>query len=577
MGLAPGARPWLAAGVVAGVLAALATILIGVLIALAISDVFLGEQGLAGVWPLIVLAAGLAVGRMVLVVAQEALIQRASTRLRDRLRLQLGARLGALGPSWMAGQQSGELAAAIGAGLDSLDAWLTSFRPARTLAAVVPLLVLGVVLVLDPPTALVLLLTGPVLVLLLTTIGSRARAMTDRRHAELRWLSAFFLDMLRGIATLKAFGRSREQADNIAAISRQYGESTMEVLRTAFQTALVLEWAAAVATAVVAVEVSLRLMAGQLAFPTALAVLIITPEFFLPLRHLAIRYHGGAAGRTAAERIVQILGTPPGSASAPIGRPMGQPIRSPGPAVAGVSLDDVWFGYHADAPVLRGLDLRLTAGQLVALVGASGSGKSTAMALLLRFGEPDRGAIRVGDVDVRDLDPMGWRSLIGWTPQRPNLGSGSIADAIALSDPAVSRSDIVAAARLAQADGFIRRLPAGYETPIGEGGVRLSGGQRQRLALARALLRDVPVLALDEPTSHLDGATEAAVVDAIRSRVPGRVVLVVSHRRRLVETADEVVVLDAGRIVQSGSPQELAAVDGPYRRLVAPSDPGPRR
>jgi ABC-type multidrug transport system fused ATPase/permease subunit len=315
-------------------------------------------------------------------------------------------------------------------------------------------------------------------------------------------------------------------------------------------------------------------MADQLSFSTALAVLIITPEFFLPLRALAIRYHAGAAGRTAAERLTSILETPP-SRTGPPSHAVAVPTASPAARSVAepIRFREVWFGHRPDAPVLQGFDLDVAPGRLLALVGASGAGKSTTLALLLRFAELDRGTIHVGDTDLRSIPPADWRSQVAWVPQRPNLGSGTIADAIALADPEVDDEAVVAAARLAQADTFVRRLRRGYATPIGESGVRLSGGQRQRLALARAFLRDGPVLILDEPTSHLDARTEAGVVDAIRSRVPGRVVLVVSHRRRVVEAADEVAVMEAGRIVQSGTPDQLADREGPYRRIVAASRP----
>jgi ATP-binding cassette subfamily C protein CydD len=558
------------------VLAALATLALGILVAMAIARVVEDGSRLEDVWPLVALAVIIAGLRVSLTVGQEALVQRSSTRLRDALRVVLGATLRRLGPAWTAGERSGELTAVIGGGLDDLDAWLTSYQPARALAVLVPVLVLALVLVLDPPTALVLVLTGPVLVLLLAVIGSRARAVTDRRHAELRWMSGFFLEILRGIATLKAFGRSREQAENIEAVSRRYGESTMEVLRAAFQTALVLEWAGAVATAVVAVEVSLRLMADGLAFSTALAVLIVTPEFFLPLRQLAIRYHGGAAGRTAAQHLLGILDAEQDVQGARVAAeklaPAGQvaAVTQPGwPAGRSLRLAGIHFAYPGGRSVLQGLDLRLEPGTMVALMGASGAGKSTLLWLLLRFARPDAGAILVDGVDLQLADTSVWRSNVGWVPQRPALGSGSIAEAIAMGRPDADRAAVVAAAEAAHADTFISRLASGYETPIGEGGVRLSGGQRQRLALARAFLREAPVLLLDEPTSHLDEASEEAVAASLRHLTKGRIILVVSHRRRLVESADEVAVLDRGRVVRSGPPQRLEDELSPYRRLVA--------
>ena len=247
---------------------------------------------------------------MPLLVVGDWLTQRAADKVKARLRADLTGHLLALGPGYTGRERSGELAAVVVSGSEALEAYVTIAQPARALAVAVPLLVLAAVAVVDPPTVLVLVVTGPVLVLLLAVIGGRAGAITERRFAELRWLSAFFLDMLQGIATLKLFGRSVEQVDTIRDMSRRYGDTTMEVLRTAFQTSLVLEWGAAVAVALVAVEISLRLMGGAIAFDRALAVLIIVPEFFLPLRTLATRYHAGAAGRTAAERIEAILAEP---------------------------------------------------------------------------------------------------------------------------------------------------------------------------------------------------------------------------------------------------------------------------
>jgi ABC-type transport system involved in cytochrome bd biosynthesis fused ATPase/permease subunit len=306
----PGARVRLALGIACGFVAAIVVIAQAYLVSVAVADVFLAGGSLATVAPLLAIVALLALLRTPLLLGGEALVQTASNRVRGRLRADLTAHLLALGPAYTSHERTGELAGVALDGLDSVDAYLTSFQPARALAVAVPLLVLVTILFVDPPTTLVLLFTGPILVLLLALIGGRTRAITERRFAEVRWLGAFFLDMLGGIATLKMFGRSAEQVDNIRTISRQYGDTTMEVLRTAFQTSLVLEWGGAVAVALVAVEISLRLMAGTIEFDRALAVLIIVPEFFVPLRQLAIRYHSGAAGRAVAARAFAILDEP---------------------------------------------------------------------------------------------------------------------------------------------------------------------------------------------------------------------------------------------------------------------------
>jgi ATP-binding cassette subfamily C protein CydD len=395
--------------------------------------------------------------------------------------------------------------------------------------------------------------------------------VSQRRFAELRWMSGYFLDMLRGIATLKMFGRSAEQIDNMRTISGRYGETTLEVLRSAFQTGLVLDWAGAVAMALVAVEVSLRLMEGALSFDRALALLIITPEFFLPLRTLAQRYHAGAAGQAAAERLFAFLDEPAAGPS-----PAAQ--RAPAAAAAAVHIprppaivfDRVTYAYPGRAvAAIEGLSLTVPAGARIAIVGPTGAGKSTIVGLLMRFLEPDAGTIRVGETELSTLDPAGWRSAVAWVPQSPHLFHGTVADNLRIARPDASQADLRAAVDLAALGDVIDGLPAGLETPVGEGGLRLSGGERQRLAIARALLRDAGVVVMDEPTAHLDPELEAAVDAAIDGLAGSRTVVVISHRPRLARSADLVAVLDGGRLVEAGTPAGLLHAGGAFAALDA--------
>jgi len=589
LALDPPARWRLRAAIASAFAAAALVVVAAFLLAAIVARVFLGGDGLAPVAPLLAAIVMLAVVRAGLVWAAEVLAQRASSGLKGTVRDALTRRLLLLGPVYAGGERTGELVSVLTAGMESLDAWVVSFHPARALAVLVPLLVLGVTLVLDPLSALVLIVTGPVLVLLLALIGGRAKAITEQRFLELRWMSAFFADMLRGIATLKMFGRSAEQVENVGAISRTYGDTTMEVLRTAFQTALVLEWGGTVATALVAVEISLRLMAGTMDFERALAVLIMTPEFFLPLRQLAIRFHAGAAGNAAAERMLVILETPAageavtgasaaGAASADV--PVAARVAGPEPPAASSSgavatppeirLTGVHLAYEGGRrPALRGLDLVIPAGRTVALVGASGAGKSTVASLLLRFVDADAGEVTVDGRPLASIDAAAWRRSIAWVPQVPHLFAGTVADNIRLADPCATDARVEAAAREAGAAEFIGELPLGYATRLGEDGARLSGGQQQRLAIARAFLRDAPVVVLDEVTSHLDAASEQAIADAVDRLVRRRTVLVISHRLRLAARADVVVVVAGGLAVEVGAPADLLARDGAYRRLVA--------
>jgi ATP-binding cassette subfamily C protein CydD len=484
------------------------------------------------------------------------------------LRADLTGQVLRLGPTWTSRERSGEVTGVLVGGLEAVDEYVSTFLPTRWLAAIVPLLVLVLVLVLDPPSVLVLLFTGPLLLLLLAVIGGRTRAVSERRFLEMRTLSAFFLDILRGIPTLKLFGRSREQAENLQRVSRRYGDATMEVLRTAFQTSLVLEWGATIAIALVAVEVGLRLLAGGISFERALAVLLVTPEFFLPLRALAMRYHIGTAGAAAGRRAFEILDEPVPAMVDPV-EPGAGPVVSAATEPPHITFDAVRFTYPGrEAPAPDGVTLELRPHESVALVGASGAGKSTLSSLLLRFIEPTEGRIAIDGSPLADVDISAWRAALAWVPQRPHLFEGSVADNIRLARPGATDAEVATAARAANATEFIERLPGGMATPVGEGGARLSGGQRQRIAIARAFLRDAPLLILDEATSHQDEASEVAIADALERLVEGRTVLLIAHRLRLAERADRVVVLDHGCVIEAGAPHELLAADGPYRRLV---------
>ncbi len=562
----------------AGVAATVALVAELIAVALAVAGVFLDGRDLGEVLPLLTAGLLLLLARTLLGATGELAARRSAGLLVATLRADLTGQLLRLGPTWSSRERSGEISGVLIGGLESIEEYVTTYLPARSLAMVVPLLVLLIVLALDPPSVVVLLFTGPLLLLLLIVIGGRTGVVSERRFMEMRTLSAFFLDILRGIATLKMFGRSREQVDNLRRISTGYGDATMDVLRTAFQTSLVLEWGATIAIALVAVEIGLRLLEGGIAFERALAVLLITPEFFLPLRALALRFHVGTAGKAVIARAFAILDEPVPSAPTAVTAAIDGPPASDEPALAGpphIRFDDIRFTYPTrEEAALDGVTLELHPGESVALVGASGAGKSTMASLLLRFIEPDEGHIEVDGALLSGIGLTAWRASVAWVPQRPHLFSGSVADNIRLARPDASSEAVAAAAQAANASDFISRLPDGFDTSIGDVGARLSGGQRQRLAIARAFLRDAPLLLLDEATSHQDEVSEAAIADALERLMVGRTVLLIAHRLRLAQRADRVAVLDHGRVVETGAPADLLTAAGAYRRLVDDHDRG---
>jgi ATP-binding cassette subfamily C protein CydD len=483
----------------------------------------------------------LVLARGALVWAAEDVAQRAAEDVKTGLRGRLGAKLAELGPAYTRGRRAGELVRAAGEGAEALGPYVTRFRQARTLAVAVPVAVALVVVALDPWTVTILVVTGPVLVLLLGLIGRRVRDQTRRREHELAWMSAHFLDVLRGLPTLKQYGRSAEQAETLDDVGRRYGATTMDVLRTAFQTTLVLEWGATAATALVAIETSVRLMAGSLAFEPALAVLLLTPEFFLPLRRLAADYHAGRAGAAAASGIYDILDEPVRLPTVSGGAPV--------PDRFDVRFEDVHVSFDgASRRALAGCSFDVPEGSLVALTGPTGAGKTTVANVLLRFVEPDRGSVLVGGRRLDEVDPGRWRDRVAFVPQHPYLFHGTVAENLRLARPSATDRELVAAATAAHAHAFIERLGDGYATQVGEGGARLSGGERQRLAIARAFLRDAPLVILDEPLAQLDPESEAAVVRAIESLSRPRTAMVITHHpERFAEAL--VVSLAEGQVV----------------------------
>lgn len=554
----PGARRALFGAVALKFVAATCWIVFALLLSSVIGDVFVGGESLDAVDGALWLMAGLVLVRGGLLWGSEVVAQGAANDIKTRVRERLSAKLVALGPTYTRTQRAGELVYAAGEGVEELDAYVTRYVPARLLAVIVPASVAVVVMVLDPWSVPILLVAGPFLVLLLSLIGRRVRDLSERRERELAWLNAHFLDVLRGLSTLKMFGRSVEQAETIETVSRSHGDTSMDVLRTAFQTTLVLEWGATAATALVAIETSVRLMAGGLGFERALAVLILVPEFFLPLRQLSAEYHAGQTGAAVAARIYAILDEPARAPTQPV------PTISTLPARFDVRFEDVQVSYGDGTRVaLAGCTFEIGHGTSLALVGPTGAGKTTIANVLLRFVEPDRGRVSVAGTPLAEIDPIRWRTRVGFVPQHPSLFHGTIADNLRLAKRDASNAELIAATRAANAHGFISALPAGYETQVGEGGARLSGGERQRLALARAFLKDAPFLILDEPTSQLDDRTEEQVLEDLRRLMEGRTVLLISHRSRPVADVDRVEVIAAGRVaparVWAGADRPIAA------------------
>jgi len=500
------------------------------------------------IWLGVVLA-----GRAVAGGGGEAAALRAAAAVKSGLRRRLAAHALRLGPRWLGGQQAGEITTLTTRGLDGLDPYFARYLPQLVLAAIVPLAVVIRVAFADWISAVIIAATLPLIPLFAALIGWHTQARTRRQWQLLARLGGHFLDVVAGLPTLKLFGRAGAQATVIRNVTGAHRTATMATLRVAFLSALALELVAALATALVAVETGLRLLTGHLGYQTALLILLLTPEAYLPLRNAGAEYHASTEGVAAAARAFEILDTPP------VDQPARTGVGSAASATADFDLSrtdivfrDVTLAYpDRERPALDAISLTIRPGEHIMLTGPSGAGKSSLLALLLRFAAPDDGLITAGGAELARLPADRWLAQIAWVPQHPHLFAMTVAGNIALGQPGAQRQDIVAAARLAGADDFIRRLPDGYDTALAEGAAVLSAGQRQKIALARAFLRRVPVVLLDEPTAHLDPASAVRVSTAIEDQLADRTVVLVTHQPPRAGQSWRILALEQGRLTSS--------------------------
>ena len=537
-------RPLLIVDCALGIGTALAVLLGATMLARIAARAFHGAP-LRELWPEVALLVIAFAVRGAFAWAMEVAGRRAAWSVLSELRLALVAKRLATQPDAIDRAGSAEITAVSVQGVEALEGYFARYLPQVVLASIVPFLVIAWVAFLDLEAAVIMLLTLPLVPVFMWLIGTYTADRTRERWQALRTLSTHFLDVVRGLPTLRAFGRARDEAAIVAQVSDRYRQATMETLRISFLSGSVLELAATIGVALVAVTAGVRLVDGSLGLEAGLAVIVLAPELYQPFRRLGAEYHASADGLAVADRLFALLDQPVESVA-------GGARLAPSPARAPVALEGVGFSYPTrTGPVLEEFSLELAPGEVVALVGESGAGKSTVAALLLGLLSPTSGRISVGDADLSDCELDAWRRLVAWVPQHPTLFRGTVADNIRLGDPKASEPAVVKAARLAGADEFIRELPDGYGTLVGDGGRSLSPGQRRRIGLARAFVRDAPFVILDEPTADLDPRSVAVVAGAVRRLQAGRTMLVIAHRPELVRGADRVVRLIDGVAVSA--------------------------
>jgi thiol reductant ABC exporter CydD subunit len=538
------ARRALAVDSVLGVVAALLVLAQAVLLARVAARSFEGASLAEVAWPLALLVAVVA-ARAATGWGFELVGRRAAARILSRLRLELVEHRLTAEPAALDGADSAELATVAVAGVDALETTFSRYLPQVVQSVVVPLAVLVLVATIDLTSAGIMLLTLPLVPVFMWLVGRYTEHRVRERWEALSLLAGHFADVVRGLPTLRAFNRAKAQAEQIERVSDRYRAATMGTLRVAFLSGAVLELAATLGIALVAVTVGVRLVDGGIGFEAGLTVLVLAPELYLPIRNLAAQFHASADGAAVAGRLLDLVEAPPPAVRSP------RRIPAPDLRTASIRLERVSFAYPARRdPVLDGIDLELAAGESVALVGPSGAGKSTLASLLLGLVTPLEGRLLVDGVDLAGCDLETWRRQLAWLPQRPALLRATVAENICLGDSTATFDRLHAAAALAGADEFVRALPHGYETVVGDGGRPLSAGQARRIGLARAFLRDAALLILDEPTAHLDRENVEIVADAI-DRHRGRCTqLLISHHGELAERCDRIVGIENGRVTE---------------------------
>ena len=581
MRYAHAARRYIVVTALAGGTTALLVIAQAVLISRSVSPVISSGAALSAVAPLIGLLALTMAARVGVLHAQELLAHRAATRTIIELRRQVLEHAAALGPRWAAEHGSGT-ATLLTRGLDDLEPYFTRYLPQLLLAATVTPLTGLVMLAEDLPSAVAVACTIPLIPIFMILIGRLTQRHSEERLEAMERLGGQVLDLLAGLPTLKALGREAGPAKRIGELGRAYGAATMHTLRIAFLSGAVLEFITTLSVAIIAVQVGFRLLFGHMDLATALLVIMIAPEVYQPLRRVGLHFHASANGVAAANAVFEILDTPlPERGTKP----------APDLASAVIEIEDLSVAARGSwAPA--GLTAKIRPGRLVALTGPSGAGKTTTSQVLMSLLPADRGTVRVipnsaeasedtegavmTPLDLSEIEPTTWWSQIAWVPQRPVIVPGTVLDNVIGADRASEFTGVTssrlgrvlppldAAARATGFDEVVSSLPHGWQTRVGQGGAGLSVGQRQRLSLTRALMSDAPLVVLDEPTAHLDAASEAHVLDGVEMlRSQHRTVVVIAHRAALVSMADDVIDVTSRPAREPGNcPHDLPTVPG---------------
>ncbi|CAH1056685.1 thiol reductant ABC exporter subunit CydD [Paenibacillus pseudetheri] len=495
----------------------------------------------------------------------------------SNMRREMMDKLFQLGPRMVGGRGTGDLVTLVLEGVTKFRTYLEAIIPRMVGMSITPILVLIYIYKMDTASGIILTITMPIIIVFMILIGMTARKQMDRQLKSYRTLSNHFVDSLRGLETLKFLGRSRSHSTSIATVSDRYRSATMRTLRVAFLSSFALDFFTMLSVASVAVSLGLRLVNDQMTLVTGLTILILAPEYFLPVRLVGSDFHATLDGKEAAEAMKSIIDQDEVKAEV-VGSNGDQALKSAPKTSEEIftwheksvlTLNDVSVKYEeAGLSSLEAVNLQFKGASKIGIIGESGAGKSTLVDILGGFLHPTSGSITVNGTTVSALTDEAWRKQTSYIPQRPYIFSGTLADNIRFYYPEASMEAVAAAVKATGLSELVATLPNGLDEMIGGGGRSFSGGQEQRVALARALLSSRPIMLLDEPTAHLDIETEYELKETMVPLFEGKLVFLATHRLHWMLDMDVIVVMKQGQVAEIGTHQELLARKGAYYELI---------